>query len=340
DFTETSLDFNTITIEGGAGDDTVDINSLLSAHRIVFRSNGGNDMIIGALRSQDVIELPEGMTQEGSTLTSTPNGLTTISSADHSITFVSEGMPTIRLASGEAFVSDQTQTDPGGQDGAAGTDDTDGQGGTPGQNDNAGTSGGIGSTSGTQNGGSGDDRMTGKSGDDTLNGGSGNDRLNGGSGDDVLNGGSGNDVLDGGSGDDILNGGSGNDALEGGAGDDVLNGGSGNDILHGGLGDDILTGGAGDDIFVFGGEDLVTDFSIGDDRIDLRKLGITLETFGSKVSLAASGNDMLLTIQGNTMKVSDINPQDIGIDSFILANSDGTGTLGNPVPTIEDYFLC
>lgn len=340
DFTETSLDFNTITIEGGAGDDTVDINSLLSAHRIVFRSNGGNDMIIGALRSQDVIELPEGMTQEGSTLTSTPNGLTTISSADHSITFVSEGMPTIRLASGEAFVSDQTQTDPGGQDDAAGTDDTDGQGGTPGQNDNAGTSGGIGSTSGTQNGGSGDDRMTGKSGDDTLNGGSGNDRLNGGSGDDVLNGGSGNDVLDGGSGDDILNGGSGNDALEGGAGDDILNGGSGNDILHGGLGDDILTGGAGDDIFVFGGEDLVTDFSIGDDRIDLRKLGITLETFGSKVSLAASGNDMLLTIQGNTMKVSDINPQDIGIDSFILANSDGTGTLGNPVPTIEDYFLC
>ena len=60
DFSGTSLRLNTITIDGEAGDDTIDISALTSAHRIVFRSNGGNDTIIGALRAEDVIELPEG----------------------------------------------------------------------------------------------------------------------------------------------------------------------------------------------------------------------------------------------------------------------------------------
>ena len=40
DFSSTSLRLNTITIDGDAGDDTIDISSLNSAHRIVFRSNG------------------------------------------------------------------------------------------------------------------------------------------------------------------------------------------------------------------------------------------------------------------------------------------------------------
>ena len=62
DFSGTSLRLNTITIDGDAGDDTVDISALTSAHRIVFRSNGGNDTIVGTLRAQDVIELPPGMT--------------------------------------------------------------------------------------------------------------------------------------------------------------------------------------------------------------------------------------------------------------------------------------
>ena len=47
DFSTTSLRLNTITIDGDAGDDTIDISALTSAHRIVFQSNGGNDTIIG-----------------------------------------------------------------------------------------------------------------------------------------------------------------------------------------------------------------------------------------------------------------------------------------------------
>src|SRR5690606_17414892 len=59
-FGETSLSHNTITLEGSDDDDIVDISQLTSAHRVYFRSNGGNDTILGALRPQDVIELPKG----------------------------------------------------------------------------------------------------------------------------------------------------------------------------------------------------------------------------------------------------------------------------------------
>ena len=90
DFSGTSLRLNTITIDGQAGDDTIDISALSSAHRIVFKSNGGNDTIIGTLRPQDVIELPAGATAADYT-TSTANGVTTMTNGDHSITYTAAG---------------------------------------------------------------------------------------------------------------------------------------------------------------------------------------------------------------------------------------------------------
>jgi Ca2+-binding RTX toxin-like protein len=51
----TSLDFNTITINGGAKNETVDISGLTSAHRLVFNTGGGNDNVVGVLRPQDQI---------------------------------------------------------------------------------------------------------------------------------------------------------------------------------------------------------------------------------------------------------------------------------------------
>ncbi|PAS19598.1 hypothetical protein CGT74_15410 [Vibrio cholerae] len=77
---------------------------------------------------------------------------------------------------------------------------------------------------------------------------------------------------------DIILGHAGNDVLDGGLGDDVLYGGSGNDILIGGLGNDILTGGSGEDLFKWvdgdldGSRDRITDFTIGQDKIDLSEL--------------------------------------------------------------------
>ncbi len=90
DFSTTSLRLNTITIDGDAGDDTVDISALTSAHRIVFRSNGGQDTIIGTLRPEDVIELPEGSDPAEYTST-TVNGVTTLTNGQHSISYTAAG---------------------------------------------------------------------------------------------------------------------------------------------------------------------------------------------------------------------------------------------------------
>ncbi len=77
-----------------------------------------------------------------------------------------------------------------------------------------------------------------------------------------------------------LRGTSGSDILIGMGGKDVLNGGAGADILIGGAGQDTLTGGAGADAFVFtaigdsttSAPDLITDFTHGQDKIDLSSI--------------------------------------------------------------------
>lgn len=120
-------------------------------------------------------------------------------------------------------------------------------------------------------------------GDDLIWTGDGNDHLYGGAGDDSLTGGPGNDTLEGGLGDDYLYGGADDDFLYGGEGSDLLYGSNGADALFGEEGDDrlvatgndMLVGGAGIDHFVFDlGQDpnTITDFTIGDDRIDLGRI--------------------------------------------------------------------
>ncbi|EGR2394301.1 type I secretion C-terminal target domain-containing protein [Vibrio cholerae] len=96
--------------------------------------------------------------------------------------------------------------------------------------------------------------------------------------DDTLIGGAGNDILFGQGGNDRLDGGVGKDTLYGGSGNDTLIGGNDNDILIGGLGNDILTGGSGEDLFKWvdgdldNSKDRITDFTIGQDKIDLSDL--------------------------------------------------------------------
>lgn len=89
-FNPTNLSFNTITINGSEGNDTVDISGLASAHRILFRSAGGQDTIVGTLRAQDVVEIPEGADPAGYSLTANSNGTKTLSNGTHSITFSGE----------------------------------------------------------------------------------------------------------------------------------------------------------------------------------------------------------------------------------------------------------
>ncbi len=127
-------------------------------------------------------------------------------------------------------------------------------------------------------GSGGDDTLAGNQGDDLLDGGLGNDLLFGGRDEDTLIGGEGDDSLFGNIGDDILEGNEGNDLLLGGRDEDTLIGGMGNDILGGQRQKDILTGNEGADIFFFGGEgiafgeegiDEITDFTTGEDLIQL-----------------------------------------------------------------------
>lgn len=78
---------------------------------------------------------------------------------------------------------------------------------------------------------------------------------------------------------DSLTGGATANVIDGKAGNDIIGGGAGNDTIIGGLGYDTLTGGSGNDVFTFrsaaeigarpGARDVVSDFTQGQDKIDL-----------------------------------------------------------------------
>ena len=144
-------------------------------------------------------------------------------------------------------------------------------------------------------GGAGDDDLTGGLGHDTLTGGAGADRLDGGTGLDRASyagalsgvtvslatgqgsrGDAAGDVL---AGVENVSGSDFCDRLTGDAGANRIAGRAGADRIVGGGGADVLTGGSGADRFVFGriadsgpgpSRDRISDFTTGQDRIDLR----------------------------------------------------------------------
>ncbi|EOW9231099.1 VWA domain-containing protein, partial [Vibrio cholerae] len=131
-------------------------------------------------------------------------------------------------------------------------------------------------------------------------------------GNDKLHGGLGDDILFGQGGDDELYGEDGNDILFGGTGNDILIGGEGNDILIGGLGNDILTGGSGADLFKWvegdldGSTDRITDFKIGQDKIDFSDLfdnssdNVSMILKDIESTVKGDGNSSSFTVrQGN-----------------------------------------
>ncbi|GHG80328.1 calcium-binding protein [Pseudodonghicola xiamenensis] len=147
-----------------------------------------------------------------------------------------------------------------------------------------------------------------------------NDRLFGSAYDDTLVGGAGNDVLKGKAGDDLLLGGRGDDKLVGGKGNDTLIGGAGDDILKGGKGNDTLTGGAGEDTFVIvsGGArniDTITDFTIGEDVIDVTALEL-----GAASDFTASETDagLVLSAEGATIVLENLTSADLSDDMFLF----------------------
>src|SRR6185369_9424634 len=103
-----------------------------------------------------------------------------------------------------------------------------------------------------------------------LTGNAANNQLSGNEGANIITGNGGNDMIGAAGGDDTVYGNDGNDWIDGG---------NGNDTLIGGAGDDTLSGGLGKDTFVYNdlsdagtGKDVITDFTHGDDAIQLTNL--------------------------------------------------------------------
>src|SRR5262245_30171386 len=145
-------------------------------------------------------------------------------------------------------------------------------------------------------GGSGNDVLTGGSGDDALHGQDGNDQLNGGAGADFLLGQSGNDVIFGGNDADQVFGGSGDETIDGDRGDDVAFLGEGNDLFvwDPGDGSDRVEGEAGFDTMLFNGSgaDEVFEASANGQRLRFtRDVGnIVMDTDGvERVDVEALG---------------------------------------------------
>ncbi|RIK82974.1 MAG: hypothetical protein DCC69_14985, partial [Hyphomicrobiales bacterium] len=213
---ETSLRTSTITIVGSQGDDTVDISGLLSAHRIVFKTKGGNDTIIGTLRPQDVVELPGDTTIDDYDVVQNVNGSTTLVGDGYSLTFFSNGgLPQFSSASGEdthgghtppvadneneGSHEDDHDDDDDDHDDESGHDDDDDDDDHDDHDDDDDDDDG-------HHHGGGDEAqvLIGTAAGETIVGGSGRDVIFAGSGDDNVLGGGGADMLYGDAGDDRI----------------------------------------------------------------------------------------------------------------------------------------
>lgn len=131
-------------------------------------------------------------------------------------------------------------------------------------------------------------------------------------------------IAEAGDSDTTLTGSAGRDVLVGGAGDDHLSAGAGRDILRDGDGADHLTGGAGADIFVLAYDetpDVITDFTLGEDRLDLS--GWPMVRAATQLTLTVTETGFRVTYGAEVLDVhsADGNP----IDHRLLSDADLVG---------------
>ncbi|MEO1196954.1 MAG: GDSL-type esterase/lipase family protein [Pseudomonadota bacterium] len=118
-------------------------------------------------------------------------------------------------------------------------------------------------------------------------------------------------------------GGSNNDRLTGDEAANDLDGQGGNDWLEGAGGNDILTGGNGTDLFVFeeaAGLDTITDFSLGNDVIDLRAHAGATDFAGLDITEVAG--DAVIRVTGvsdaDTITLTGVSAASLDADDFIF----------------------
>ena len=122
----------------------------------------------------------------------------------------------------------------------------------------------------------------------------------------------------------------GNDLIAPGSGNDTVGGGDGDDVFLDGAGDDVYTGGAGAVTFLFSchgsgtGNDTITDFTSGEDTIDLR--GFPGVSGFDDLTLTQGGDDVVIDLTahgGGTVRQESVSLDGIAGESFIF-QADGT----------------
>ena len=108
---------------------------------------------------------------------------------------------------------------------------------------------------------------------------------------------------------------------------DDFAGGDGDDAIKGAAADDTLTGGEGDDTFVFdqnNGHDTITDFTDGEDAIDLSTLS-GINGFGD-LNVTQNGSDTVITIPGGgTITLQNFTSTDLDATDFVFHDSPQDG---------------
>jgi len=126
---------------------------------------------------------------------------------------------------------------------------------------------------------------------------------------------------------DTLTGTDEHDSIWAGAGDDVVDGGDGDDFLAGDTGNDTLTGGEGNDIFLIsaeGGDDVITDFTPGDDRIDLTGTRMSFDDLSAEQTAAG----LLVSWDGGSLLLEDVT--DSLSEDWFYFPFEGSGDIGEP----------
>ncbi|MBF0677798.1 MAG: M10 family metallopeptidase C-terminal domain-containing protein [Devosia sp.] len=131
---------------------------------------------------------------------------------------------------------------------------------------------------------------------------------------------------------DRLTGDAGANFLDGNAGNDTLNGGAGNDTLSGGTGRDTMTGGAGNDIFLFKSaaetgrfastRDIITDFTKGEDKIDLSEIDANTKSSGNQAFTFLAKDDQIF---GKNAGELAFHTDDANNRTLIQADTNGDG---------------
>ncbi len=141
----------------------------------------------------------------------------------------------------------------------------------------------------------------------------------------------------------LLSGTTGNDILQGHDGDDLIEADQGDDILRDGNGSDTLTGGAGADVFVLsrdGVVDKITDFTLGEDKLDLSQwsllrdisqLTFTIQSYGMDI---AYGDELLIvrSADGSFIDYRELTTPDVIGDGMRFSTTIEPGYPGPATP--------